>query len=497
MPVTIKSRFGEDVRRVTLDDTLSLKDVCKKIAKLYKISNVQLKWTDDEGDVITIDDNNDWQEAVKANAGVTMKMIVSEKISPVEESTPAVEESEMPDMMEAASRIAHEVAQQLTGGNGQVGDKFLESLTREAMENLNLGDASQQNSVDQELAAEMARNAVENMVSQGLIENLAKQAMQNMPQPQPQPTESENTDTNTPKTNGHPPFNFPFPPPFGMGFGIGPFPGPHGVPPPPHIFHGPPPTPHMPAHGFHHPPPHFFPHSPQHESHHSRGPVHVSTYVHAQPQPQRQPQPTPAQQQKKEATVLTVVPAGTILPTAPLREGQFGPGVTQLNNYLTKLKAVKDTLPREDLFTCATSDAIRVATRGKYSVYDSAARDMLLKRCNEDFKAEKLKEKKRLEEMIQALASRKKNAEKEKAKEQREKEVEQFRSEVQQTPATKEPVQTQDAPQESKPKFQYSKQLEQLVDMGFLEVHLIADALDRHTGNMEAVLTELISSSLE
>jgi len=62
--ISFKAVFGDDVRRITAPATISLTELTEMLQQRYSVSSMTLKWTDEDGDVITIADDTDLQEAL-------------------------------------------------------------------------------------------------------------------------------------------------------------------------------------------------------------------------------------------------------------------------------------------------------------------------------------------------------------------------------------------------------------------------------------------------
>merc|ERR1719399_1456451 len=62
--ISFKAVFGDDVRRITAPATISLTELTEMLQQRYSVSSMTLKWTDEDGDMITIADDTDLQEAL-------------------------------------------------------------------------------------------------------------------------------------------------------------------------------------------------------------------------------------------------------------------------------------------------------------------------------------------------------------------------------------------------------------------------------------------------
>merc|ERR1719158_2416634 len=65
--ISFKAVFGDDVRRITAPATVSLAELTEMLQQRYGVSSMTLKWTDEDGDMITIADDNDLQEALTSS----------------------------------------------------------------------------------------------------------------------------------------------------------------------------------------------------------------------------------------------------------------------------------------------------------------------------------------------------------------------------------------------------------------------------------------------
>lgn len=81
--LSIKSVFGKDVRRVTVEQSLS--SLSKKLAEVYQLeeSSISLKYMDDEGDKVTMSTDMELQEFV-SNGGKCLKVFVEGAQTPSE-----------------------------------------------------------------------------------------------------------------------------------------------------------------------------------------------------------------------------------------------------------------------------------------------------------------------------------------------------------------------------------------------------------------------------
>jgi len=65
--VSFKAVFGDDVRRITAPATISLAELTEMLQQRFGVSSMTLKWTDEDGDMITIADDTDLQEALTSS----------------------------------------------------------------------------------------------------------------------------------------------------------------------------------------------------------------------------------------------------------------------------------------------------------------------------------------------------------------------------------------------------------------------------------------------
>merc|ERR1719158_918822 len=65
--ISFKAVLGDDVRRITAPATVSLAELSEMLQQRYGVSSMTLKWTDEDGDMITIADDNDLQEALTSS----------------------------------------------------------------------------------------------------------------------------------------------------------------------------------------------------------------------------------------------------------------------------------------------------------------------------------------------------------------------------------------------------------------------------------------------
>jgi len=63
--LVVKVKFGEDTRRVTLDTTPSFDDLNKLLCRLFNLSQFNVKYLDDDGDLVTLSSDIELNEAIK------------------------------------------------------------------------------------------------------------------------------------------------------------------------------------------------------------------------------------------------------------------------------------------------------------------------------------------------------------------------------------------------------------------------------------------------
>eukprot|EP00039_Didymoeca_costata_P010855 m.147361 g.147361 ORF g.147361 m.147361 type:complete len:585 (-) comp14986_c1_seq1:134-1888(-) len=245
------------------------------------------------------------------------------------------------------------------------------------------------------------------------------------------------------------------------------------------------PHPHHHHHQHPHSHPHSFPFHPPPHSHHHAHPnpcFHpMPDFAHAQArQPQHRSEPakpfpaskvSPPPVSAPPQYPTEVTPAGTILPTAPVSKNNFGPGVVQLNRLLVKLKVMnEEDLTRDDLFGSATENAIKNLNVGSSGEFTEDVRDLLL-RLNGEFDRNEASQK--ASEAAAAEAAESQNIE-EKSDD------ESLSEEEESTP-------------EPELLTKYPDALNQIVEMGFLDLQAVINALEKHNGSVEQSVMELLT----
>jgi len=63
--LVVKVKYGEDTRRVTLDATPTFTDLNNLLCKLFNLSQFNVKYLDDDGDLVTLSSDIELNEAIK------------------------------------------------------------------------------------------------------------------------------------------------------------------------------------------------------------------------------------------------------------------------------------------------------------------------------------------------------------------------------------------------------------------------------------------------